>query len=70
MEDNMKTDKNQKVQIDDLEQNKEISQEELKNVRGGTTFRINAETDKSTIISPYGNETSKEWRDRMGIKDK
>jgi hypothetical protein len=39
-----------KITIKDLPRDVKVSPEEMRRVLGGTTFRVNAETDPSTII--------------------
>ena len=41
------------IKIDDLTKDGDLSREEMARVFGGTTFRIDAEKDKSEVVRVY-----------------
>ena len=51
-----------KITIKDLPRDVKVTREEMRRVLGGSTFRICAQTDRSTVLhsepTPYPNESS------------
>jgi len=43
-----------RIRINELSRSQKISPHELRGILGGTTFRVNSQTDRSTIISNKG----------------